>query len=108
MNLRGIAQNLPRLFGDRELHLNVLRECLLDNVFKVLEQMFRVNFDPFTLDAARKGKHLPHDIRSPLGAHFNRIEDSLCLRMVGDSLQDVDGHHDRGENVVQIMGDAAR
>ena len=81
MHLRGIAQDRPGIVGNGELQPNVLREGVLDDVFKVLQQMLGLDFDSFTFQAARKREHLPHDIRAPLGADLDRFQNALGLRI---------------------------
>ena len=81
MNLRRIAQNRPGIVWNGELQPDVFREGVLDDVFKVLQQMLGLDFDSFAFQAARKGEHLPHNVRAPLGADLDGFQNVLRLRV---------------------------
>jgi len=66
VHLRGIAQNRPRYrLGMENCNPMSFGKVSLIMVFKVLQQVFWLDFDSLTFQAAGKGKDLPHDIRTP-------------------------------------------
>jgi hypothetical protein len=88
------------------LQPNPFGKSILNNGFKILQQIFRLNFDSLAFLAASKQEHLPHDVRAPLDAGLDGFQNTLSLWVSGRQPEKFDGHHDRGENVVQVVRDA--
>ena len=69
--------------------------------------MLGLDFDSFTLQTASKRENLSYNIGAPFGAHLDSVQDSLRVRFGDREFKDVDGHHDRGEDVLQVVCNAA-
>ncbi len=107
MHLGGISQDGPRFGRDIELQANVLRERILDDAFQILQQMPGLNLDPHSFQTACEGEHLPDNVRPPFGTDVDRVEDEFRIRIGAGEMEQVDRHHDRGQDVVQIMRDTS-
>ena len=78
---------------------------MIDAVFLI--EIARLDLDAVALQPAREGQELPHDVGPAHGIPRDGIENVPGLGIGRLLPEDLDRHHDRREDVVQIVRDAA-
>ncbi len=79
----------------------------MNNFRHFLEQVLWLQRNPISFHAPGKGQYLLDDIGPALRAGFQRGQHGPA-RIIGNGIpQELDGHQNRRQNIIQIMRDAA-
>ena len=104
--MRGVAEDGPQLLFHVHLQFDVLGESFTGDSCDFAQQMPGLQGNALPLDAPGEGQDLADDAGSPLRTRLHRGQHvpfgvGLCLIP-----QDGRGHENRGQDVVEIVGDA--
>jgi len=88
-------------------HRDAARHEVAGERDQVIQQHIRIDRDPSAVHAAGEGQHLTDHLRPALGRGLHRAEHltALLVRLV--LCEQLHRHQDRGEHVVEVVGDAA-
>ena len=108
LHLRGVGVNDAGLVGNLRVDLDAARKRLARDALHFENQMLWVHCDAFALDASCEHQHLTNNVRATPRTGFQSLETRLHAFILGVVLDELHGHHDRREDIVQIVREAAR
>ena len=89
------------------LDLDRFGECLTDNLDNLIDDMLKLHEYAIAFEPSAECQDLSHDVCASLCRCLNRREDPLPTLIRHLSFQDLDRHHNRREDIVEIMGNTA-
>jgi hypothetical protein len=107
LDLGGVGQHGAGFPGGAGLDGDGAGENLMGDAFHFMNEMLGIQHDPLTFQAAGEQEHLADDIGPAGGTGFQRLQQSQLSRFLRAFLEQLHGHHDGGQHIVQIMGQAA-
>ena len=105
--LGGISAGLPQLLIHLKGHRGVLSKSIGADRLELSEQLREVDRQPSDRCPAGKGEDLSDHVRASFDGEFGGLQDLPPTRVRFTGREQLHGHQDRGEHVVQIMRDSA-
>src|SRR6266436_6429929 len=107
MYLCRISGDSPEALTDFGPDLDRFRKGIGRNFPYLFDEMGRLEDHPLPFNAPGEREHLPDHSRAPKRAGLKRIENRLALTVGKPPLQYFKSHRDRGEHIVEVVGDPA-
>ena len=109
MQMGRVTADGPQVVRDLGKDVDVLGEGLAGHLGHFPDHVAGLDHHAFAFDASPESQQLPHNIASSLGVDFDGVHQPFKVS-VRQFLHPQQGrrHHDGGQNVVQIVGHAAR
>src|SRR5258706_28038 len=107
MELGRIAHDRPEVLGNLGFKLDGLGKSVVNDPDDFLEQMAGLQKHAFTLDTACESQDLLDHVRPAFSAGFQNSEHALALIVAELLAQNLHGHQNRGEHVIEVVGNAA-
>ena len=105
--LRCVRRDGPQIRNDLENDTDGLGKCSPQDSFKVDNQAAGIQRDSPSFDPAGKHQDLFHEICAPFRARFKSSQSGNRTGVLVPVAQELNAHHDRGQHIVEVMGDAA-
>src|SRR5271170_6712849 len=109
VKLGRVARDGPEFIGYLARDPDVAGKGFAYYPLEIVDQVPQPDGNPLAVNSTREGKHLAHQVGPTSAADVNSVEDLAAARIgAGFELEQLDRHHDGGEYIVQVVGDAAR
>ena len=107
VDLGDITDDRPQVVGENRAHLDMLHEGVVGDLADFLHHLADLDLLAPALDPAGEGKHLAHHVGPAACAAADQVDQFLAGGVREARLENIQRHQDRGEDVIQVMGDAA-
>ena len=108
VELGGVAGDELEFLRDPAAELDVLGEGVLDDPLDLPHDVPDLQADAQALDAPGEGEDLLDELRAPLGAALDGVDDLPALGPGLVAAKERNSHHDGGQQVVEVVRDSAR
>ena len=97
----------PQVGRDLDVHRDVLGKGAADEPAEFPDQAREIHRFAIIIQPAREGQHLADQVGAAPRARRHHVQQRAVFLRADPQLEQVDRHHDRGEHVVEVVGDAA-
>ncbi len=107
VHLGRVAGDGPQIGGGRKTHADGLGEGVAHHLEQIAHEMKGIDQDALALYPSREGQHLLDQIRAALRVVVQRGQHGAIVVVPGQFAQELDGHQNRREHIVQVVRNAA-